>query len=816
MRAATFLASTALALAGGTTVAAQTAQTPSGPTSSGAASPGSSGQPGLGEIIVTAQRKSESSQRAAVPLDVVGGAALAAANVTQAGGLNELVPALTIQPNSTGNIIFIRGVGNFTVVAASDSAVAFNYDGVYIGRASSTTGIFYDLDRIEVLKGPQGILYGRNATGGAINALPTQPKMGQLSAYADATVGNYKTFNAEGAVNVPVSEHVALRVSATTSNHDGYLKDGTQDQKTAAVRAQIKAEVTPNLTVRLAADYDHDGGAGDSVSYYGQYVRNHAVPITAGPVPGTNYYTFVPSNLPAGQGVDSPASQAYREGVVFGPNGQHLNALTPYPYQRDNFYGVNSEITWNTGVGTLTVIPAWRRSHIDALETAGSFMYLNNETDEQYSLEARFAGKRVSIFDYTLGAYYFNEQIHETTALSITNTANWLQANYNTKSYAGFGRLTANLSDRARLVGGARFTQDDKGFVYNAVGAIISCSATNALGAPNCPTAPQIPIVASPSQLPFPFPAAPGAIPVFTKPGPPNYVVIRTGTAFDTSKSTHKVTWRGAFEFDVAPHSLAYASVETGYRSGGFSAAAGYTSFEPEYITAYTVGIKNRFLDNRIQLNLEGFLWDYTNQQVNHVGLDANGTPANYTQNVGASKIKGIEADGRVLITKTTLVSADVQYLHAYQEAYSFQAGPGNPPLTGCNVSYNAANTSPYTINCAGMQSYNSPKWTINLAAQQTIPLGDYQVVVGADTQYRSTRDIGFAYLPQQELPGEWTSNAQVRFGPVSERWFISGYIRNIEGHLIQDYSSLHPSANLLIGGTEPPRTFGVRFGVKY
>lgn len=809
MRSATLLTSTALILSFPAIASAQSAGT--------SHKPENASQQGLGEIIVTAQRRPESSQRAAVPLAVISGASLAAANVTQAGALNELAPSLQVEPNSTGNIIFMRGVGNFTVVAASDPAVAFNYDGVYIGRPSSTTGVFYDLDRIEVLKGPQGILYGRNATGGAINILPMLPKVGELSGFVNATYGNYNTINAEGALNLPMGDHGALRISATTSNHDGYLADGTSDEKTYAFRVQMKAELTPDLTVRVSGDFAHNGGAGYSVNYFGKYLRNNAIAVAAGPVPGTNYYTYVPANLPESQGVSSPISQAYRQTIVFGAFGQLLGPLTPYPYQRNNFFGFNTEITWRTGAGTLTVIPSWRYTKIDSLGTAGAFIYKNLESAEQYSLEARFSGKRIGIFDYTLGAYFYKENIHSDTALTLTNTANWLKPNYDTKSYAGFGRLVANLTDQLRLVGGVRYTKDDKGFTYSSVSAVINCSARTAQGAPNCPTAPQIPFVADPSLLPFPFPSAGGApIPVFTTPGPPNYLIIRTDSVFNRTKSSSKITWRGAVEFDVAPQSMLYASVETGYRSGGFSAAVGFENFAPETITAYTVGMKNRFLDNRIQLNLEGFVWDYKNQQVNHVGLDLNGRTANYTQNVGSSKIKGVEVDGRFLITPNTMVSADVQYLDAVQKDYVFLAGPGNPPLTGCNVSFNAANASPYTIDCSGFASYNSPKWTVNLAAQQSILIGDYKFVIGGETQFKGKRNIGFAYLSEQTENGVWSSSAHIQFGPADERWFISAYVRNIEDQRTPNYSSTHPTANILIAGTTTPRTFGVRAGFKF
>ena len=777
---------------------------------------------GLGDIVVTAQRRVESSQRAAIPLAVIDGATLTSAGITQASRLNELAPALSIEPSSTGNLIFLRGVGNFTVTAASDPAVAFNYDGVYIGRPTSTTGVFYDLERVEILKGPQGILYGRNATGGAINVLPAQPRLGEASGYVSAAYGNYDTKNAEAAVNLPIGARGAVRISGTTSNHDGYLRDGTSDEKTWAFRVQMKGRVTEDLTVRVSGDYAHNGGVGNSVSYYGAYAFRPTVAPSATPVPGTNYYTFIPANLSPAEGVFSPPSQAFRQSVTFGPSGRKLDALAPYPFQDNRFYGLNAEIDLATRAGTFTVIPAWRYASLNFLSSAGAFPYRNVESNEQYSLEARFAGNRIGIFDYTLGAYYYDEKIHANTQLSNSNIGIFLKPNYYTKSYAGFGRVTAHLTEGLRLVGGLRYTKDDKRFVYSSTTAVISCLARNPFGAPNCPTAPLIPLVPSPAALPFPFPASGGApIPVFVggPPGPnnpPNYVIVRSDAAFTRSKSSSRATYRAAVEFDLFPRSMLYASFETGYRSGGFSAAAGFENFLPETITAYTLGMKNRFLANRAQLNLEAFLWDYKNQQINHVGLDVNGRSANYTQNAGSSRIKGFEVDGRLLVTPTTLVSADVQYLDARQRAFSYLAGPGNPPLTGCQVTFTAANASPYLVNCAGFASYNSPKWTINLAAQQTVPIGDFHFVAGVDSQFKGRRNIGFAYLPQQTLPGNWTTNAMLRFGPADDRWAISAYVHNIEGHRIPIYSSTHPVANLLIAGTTAPRSYGVQATVKF
>ncbi|MEY2926568.1 MAG: hypothetical protein RL367_1045, partial [Pseudomonadota bacterium] len=602
-----------------------------------------------------------------------------------------------------------------------------------------------------------------------------------------------------------------------TSNHDGYLRDGTSDEKTTALRVQLKAELSPNLTVRISGDYAHNGGAGSGVSYYGRYALNPTVPVSASAVPGTNYYTFIPAGLPEGEGVYSAASQAYRQTVSFGPTGRKLDPLAPYASANTNLYGANAEITLKTGAGTLTLLPAWRYTDQDYVSDAAAFIFKNKETDDQFSFEARFAGDRIGIFDYTLGAYYFDERIKNRTAVTIGNTGNAFTQSLATKSYAGFGRIVANLSDSLRLVGGLRYTRDDKSFQFAGIGVVINCLARTAFGAPNCPAAPFVPLYDQNLQLPFPVPAAGGApIPVFTSPGPPNYLIIRADTVFNRTQSNSRVTYRGALEFDVAPQSMLYASIETGYRSGGFAAAIGFETYNPEYIKAYTIGMKNRFMGNRIQLNLEGFVWDYTNQQINHVGLDLNGRTANYTQNVGKSRIQGFEVEGRFLVTPTTLLSANVQYLDAKQRAFSYLAGPGAPPLTGCAVSFTAANASPYLVDCAGFTSYNSPKWTVNLAAQQTVPLGNFEFVAAVDTQYKGARPIGFAYLPQQQLGANWTSNAQIQFGPADHKWSIAGFVRNIENHRIPIYSSTHPTAGFFINGTTPPRTYGVRAGVKF
>ena len=759
---------------------------------------------GLEEIVVTAQRTEQSSQRAAVAIDVVSAKELVAAGVTQVARLNDLAPALTVQPTSTGNLIFIRGVGNFTLTPNSDPATAFNYDEVYVGRATATSGMFFDLERVEVLKGPQGTLYGRNATGGAINVIPVHPHLGERSGYATVTYGRFDTLTAEGAINIPIGDKVAARISASRVQHDGYLSDGTGDQDDASLRAQARADLTEDLTIRVAADYERIAGIGSSVSYVGDYRFN---PVTG--------YTFRPAPTGPTEGIFTAASQAYRQTIGAGPAGRTLTPLDIGPFQDNDFYGANAQIEWRVAGGTLTVVPAWRYAKENYLSSAGAFAYRQRQKSEQVSLETRFNGARVGIFDYVVGAYLFRETIDLNTALSLSAAANFLDNKYATTSLAPFGRLTANLSDRLRLVGGVRYTEDKKKFSGSTIGNTIVC-LVRVNNAPTCPTTPLFPFVEDINKSPIPLPAANGPPrPILVNGAPTGAIVVRSDRYDDNRLKNDRMTYRAAAEFDLAERSLLYGSLETGYRSGGFSPATGFDTFEPEYLTAYTLGSKNRFLDNRVQFNVEAFWWNYRNQQVSAVRNDLDGRTANITQNIGSSRIRGIEAEGRVLLGGT-LLSTDIQYLDAKNRNFVYQqANSGAPPLVGCGYTLNTASNL-YNVDCSDLPAFNAPRWTANFGVQQTIRLQAYELVLQADTQYKTSRYAGFAYLREQLLPSVWQSNAQVRFGPAEGRWSLAAFVRNIENNHAVAYSSTTPLTNALVAGPTSPRTYGVRASVSF
>lgn len=755
---------------------------------------------GLGDIIVTAQRRAENLQRAAVPVDVVSAEALLKTGVTDPSALGTLVPALSVNPAGGNRAnFFLRGVGNFTANPTFDSAIAFNYDGVYIGRPGSTSGLFYDLERIEVLKGPQGTLYGRNATGGAINVLPVRPKIGQVSGYVTGSYGNYDAIATEGAINLPLGTSGAIRVSGAFLDRDGYLTDGTSDEETRALRFQMMSELTPDLTVRVSADYAHSGGRGPGISYdYG-----YRFDPTAG------QFILADSGLGPKVGAFDPRAQTFRQSLRAGPAGRNLTGIDRLPFIDNDFYGANAELNYDTGFGSFTVIPAWRFAKQDNVAVVQGFAAGVKQKDEQFSLEARFVGDRIGPIDYTLGAYYFYETNKGSYAVGQQALFNTQQIAQRTKSYASFGRVTAHLSDTFRVVGGLRYTADRKRFAGQADSLVIICAA------PACPTVPLFPSVDRIEDLGLPIIPSPGGVAPI--PGTGAIVARLPALVVNARLPKNRFTYRGAVEFDVAERSLLYASVETGFRSGGFSLATGFETYQPEYLTAYTVGSKNRFFDNRLQLNIEGFYWKYRDQQLAYIGLDRGGRQGFFTQNIGRAEIYGVDAESRLLVTPTTAINAQVQYLRTKYQGFAYQVPTGmSPPFTGCATSVNATAPAFTTIDCSGQPAFNSPKWTVNVGGDQTFNVGDYKLIATADTQYRSSRVVGFQYQPGQVVGSTWQTNAQLGFGPADDGWSIAGFVRNIENNRYAVGANDFAIGSALVIVTNPPRTYGVRGTVRF
>ena len=777
---------------------------------------------GLEEIVVTAQYKTESAQKAALPISVVTAADLQNSGVVDTTVLNRVAPALYITRGGGAlSSFFIRGVGNFTNNSYSDPAVAFNYDGVYVARPSSTVTSFFDLERIEVLKGPQGTLYGRNATGGAVNVIPAKPDPKGFAASAAFGYGNFNTFDGEAMVNAPLGSNAALRVSGRLLKNDGYNVDGTDDTDAKALRAQLFME-SGNFDIRLAADYSHLGGLGPGGSFTGAVSFAPGAPASAA-VPANFVYT--PVTFGARQGLYSPDARAYFARQI---NIGTFNNPGPIadPFIDNTNWGVQAELNLSTSAGKLTVIPAYREGLVNNRFSGPAFRAgWSVETGRQASVEARFAGERVGPIDWMLGGILFHEDIKGRSSFNQYVVENLQDYSLTNKSWALFGKATFHVTDRVRLSGGLRYTKDDKSIGASNIAVLSQCTNpvippnfAPCLGGPSLPvglTLDQVRAAIPASDLPAGFPAAPfSALPF----GVNGNIILYAPSTTDKALSNGHLTYRVALEADVFESSLAYVSYETGYRSGGFSLALGRESFNPEFITAFTVGLKNRFLNNRVQLNLEGFYWRYRDQQLSHLGLDARGNSSFFTENIGRSKIWGMDADLAVQAGPGTVLTAGAQYLNTDTSDFIYTTpdtgNVGIPPATGCASRDDGAF---FTVNCSGNPLLNSPEWSLNGGIEQTIELGDHKIVLNAGGRYRSNRVVGFEYLPLQNTGGTFEADVSIAFAQIADRWAITGWVRNLTNEQIPaltGYNSV--SGGVVTTNYQPPRTYGVKASVKF
>lgn len=748
---------------------------------------------GLQDIIVTAQRRSENLQRAAVAISAVSGDTLASAGITRPTELTSVVPSLQVAPAAGPYALFyLRGVGNFNGNALSDSAVAFNFNGVYVGRPSSTTGFFYDLERVEVVKGPQGTLYGRNATGGAINVIPKRPDFDKASAEGNVEYGNYNALRLDAAVNVPLGENVALRAAGIYVRHDAYMNDGTDNQKDAGGRVSLRLRPTNTLSINLTADYFRQRGRGTG-----------ATPL------GLN-----PDNR---DGFFSPAGQAFVNGQVDQVLGRTMVAQTTPQFLNNSYWGVSSTIELNTPAGTITVIPAYREGKLDYLSYSPGFYIRQVEKDKQTSLEARIASDETHPLRYIAGLFYYDESNHVPGSyINQQASVNSNVADQRTKSMAVFGRLTYAIAPTFRVTAGARYTTEDKSLDGFTTAALRLCTRPSSFFptyVAGCPTAQPIAVsTAIPSVVPTPNfnPFIDGTI-----------TTLATGTYQGLKAkraSFDRITYRAAADWDITPRNLVYASYETGFKSGGFFQTVDRGVFRPERIGAWTLGSKNRFFDNRLQLNLEAFYWRYHDQQISHVVADSSGSQILATENVGQATFKGVEVEGRLLVTRSTQLTADAQYLDARYDSFVYSApnnNGGRDNGTACATRGTPGAT--YVIDCSGRRPPNAPEWTINLGAEQTVRLAnDGKIVGNVRAHYQSRTLTGLEFTQVEYQSAYWTADAQVTYTAPGSRYSIGLFVNNAFDKTVLALATPVPFTSYYAGALRPPRTFGARAGVKF
>jgi iron complex outermembrane recepter protein len=730
--------------------------------STNASAPEAPENAGVADIVVTAQRREENLQRAALAVSAVSGDALAKASVTDVTSLTKVVPSLIVQP-ATGTSVgfYLRGVGSLVGNAFTENPIAFNYNQVYIARPAALLGTFYDIQRVEVLKGPQGTLYGRNATGGAINVIANRPVIGRAGMDVSLDGGSYNMLRAQAAANVPVGDNAAIRLAGQVATRDGYLSDGYDDENGQAIRASVLIEPSDAISVLVIGDYFHQGGRGPG----GVLVPGALTPLAP------------PVSERIG-GADPRSIAVLTAAFPFQINNRIVFPPRTDGFVSSNFYGLTADVGVDLGFAKLNVIGGYRDSRPNYLSFNAGYYARVTERAKQTTIEARLSSPGTGAFNYVIGGYYFDEDQRSFNNFIQGLAVNTLfQANLTNRSAAAFGQASFAIAPTFRIIAGARYTSETK------------INATTL------------------TQTSFGV-------------GPTTNI---TGRA-----TFSKTTFKAGVEWDIGARNLVYANIATGFKSGGFFIAAFDNTFRPESITAYTIGSKNRFLDNRLQINLEGFYWDYKDQQVNYIGPGRTSATTIgsvlATANAGKSRIYGAEAEIDFQPTSRDRFVANVQYLDGKYDSFSYIAASANgaPPRTNCVVSPSTAFTLPgagrvFKVDCSGRPQINSPKWSVNLGYEHRFSLSDaYDLTAGARTRIESSRFLSPEYLPEEQQGAYRQSDLFLTLANPAERWSITGYVNNVEDRTVYAGTAVRPVIPVVYNILRAPRTFGVRAGFSF
>ncbi len=603
---------------------------------------------GIEEIIVTAQRREENLQDVPISVSAFSGEQLKAQGTTDISRLENIVPGFQFGRSGPDARPAIRGVRTENVGVNGDTTIGFFIDGVYQSRSQQATLSFVDIERVEIQRGPQGTLYGRNTFGGNIAISTAKPSFDEYKGGVDLTIGENGRIRAEGFVNAPLSETVAMRVAASFEESDGYVKNVNPlgnnlfDDKNRYVRGSLLLQPNEAFSALLKFDYSNQGGAGGAA--FGYKLR------------GSYFYTPTSTQLYNGTVVTLNTRGGNRDGVVDAPLA--IDAGVPIfaagdPYRIDTDqptvlalrnYGYTANLAYDFGAVTLRSITGYTDFRVK--RSADSDFSGNTVAVDQVTTTAKTFSQELQLLSdasgpltYVFGAYYFKDKLRNTlinqqSPLVIRNvTPNITGASFRggffdeqraeTESIAAYAQASYALTEQLKFTVGGRYTRDKKDFQFanaNAVLPLIGGTTPDGtfirLNLPSIPAS-AFGVQGAPTNCTYlasgttPAPRA-GFRCLAANP------LLLTGATYDTA-TFKKLTWRLGLDYQIADDSLLYASASTGFRSGGFnsgqSQAALQPTFAPEKVLAFELGSKNRFADNTIQINIAGFYNRYNSLQ---------------------------------------------------------------------------------------------------------------------------------------------------------------------------------------------------------
>ncbi|HWW66183.1 MAG TPA: TonB-dependent receptor [Sphingomonadaceae bacterium] len=777
----TFTAAAVFALvAGGPAFAAEDGAAPALASLSAASADAADEAP---EIFVTARRREERAQDVPIALNVVGQEALETTGNFTLGQVQQLVPTLQVfsfNPRNTN--INIRGFGSNVALTTDgiENGVGFYVDQVYYGRVGASQFDLVDLDRIEVLRGPQGTLFGKNTTAGAINISSRLPSFTPEFS-GEATLGDHGYHQVRGSVSAPlIADKLAFRLSVADTHRDGFLYNvatgrHAQDYDNFTIRGQLLAKPTDTLTVRLIADFSRQR-------------LNCCIGVAANVFSSYENGSRIPNNYE-----DRIARAGYTP-LPVDPFARRVDADSPF--QADMYaYGFSGQVDWDLGSAALTSITAYRHWHWDPANDGDStglpvitLAQLNNR-QSQFSQELRLASTGSNRIDYVAGLYYFWQIIRgngetgygsaapdwflPTTPLAISTAAlsgfhASSRSTPQTKSYAAFAQGTWHVTDTISLTGGLRFTHEDKHGIFRQV---------QDGGADLATLSPGDAAIAQAIRDNF----------------NPN---------LDFSAARHDDSLSGSLNlsWQVTPDLLAYATYSRGNKSGGLNLTAipvGVpTTVLPEKVDNYEIGLKSAWFGRTVILNLSGYWTNVKDYQTALTEqLPTTVTYVQYIANIPKARSRGFEVDTSWSPTRLISLSASAAYTDARYITYP--NGPA-PVETGLPVA-----------DLSGRPLAGVPKFTYTLGADAAQPIGSLELYGHADWSHRSSFYTAVSDSRYSLIPAYGLANLRVGMRTQDRRWDLSVWSRNL---FDKDYFlTLMPgNTGLVTALVGEPRTVGV------
>jgi iron complex outermembrane recepter protein len=780
-----------------------TGQTTSAPETSPAdtAATPSTQEAGIADIVVTAQKRAENLQDVPISVAAIGGAQVEDLHATTLQGLEGAVPNVEIGnfSNTPQTAVFtIRGIGVIEPDPYAGNTVGIVVDGVPQFFSMGALVDLYDIERIEVLRGPQGTLFGANTTGGVVNVVNTQPKK-DFGGRVDLSYGNYDHIQAAGVLNIPLTDNLLSRWVVSHDRRDGWLTNVVNGndmgkRNVTIFRGIMKWQPDSNIDVTLSGEYDR--------------ARNGAPVVVNGAVPGEA--EFVPEGfrgmyrspcLPAGSRCNAPDKyrSAQDRGATLNlqPGGPLVDPIKDKS-DMDTYRGTLTVNIQETPVGDLTYIAGYKEFNLfEFTDQDGTPVFLIDTRRRtkgwQFSQELRTSVDLSDSINLLVGAFYLDTHYDHFQHLRIdfaggvtynpdgTVTKGFPglfqrnlqdQDNY---SISGFAQTYVNITDQLRFQAGIRYTYENTEMKASTATSfsptgVTTFDGTAPDGTPNTP---------NPAASAFP----------------------PTG-----KESWNNVGWKLGLDYKPNDDLMLYGYWARGFKSGGFTGRIGIPQdigpYDPEKVDTFEVGFKADFFDRRLRTNFAAFYTDYRDMQlaqIYFVGSGASLVQGNTILNAASSRIKGFEAEVVAVPVRGLTLNGSLAYLSAKYKKFPFQlpdpdlGGPLPAPV----------------ISLKGERLQNAPKWTSTVGFNYEIPIGGMEARIGAQYNYSSEKLLSsIVDTPRARIQPTHIINANADL-KINDRFTVGVWGTNLLDKRYMN-SVLDLPGTFGLVNYAPPRQYGV------